>query len=79
MIYIGLVLCSSAQGALLHPLEMIIFCLLTLAVWASITETFCVVFDSIKCLKRDTVRIRTLHWFYHRVQIYICKNIFFTP
>lgn len=57
MIYIGLVLCRTAPSAL----ERIIFCLLTLAVWASIAETFCVVFDRLKCLKRDTVRIRPLH------------------
>lgn len=37
------------------------FCLLTLAVWVSVTETFCVVFDRLKCLKKDTDRIRPLH------------------
>lgn len=61
MIYIGLVLCRTAPSAWLYSLERIIFCLLTLAVWASIAETFCVVFDRLKCLKRDTVRIRPLH------------------
>lgn len=61
MIYTGLVLCRTAHSALLHSLERIIFCLLTLAAWASIPETFGVVFDRPKCLKRDTVRIKPLH------------------